>query len=284
MRIASSINKVPEILWKYVLYDPRGIAGFSILIVFIAIAASAPLLVRNDPNSIVARSYEPPSTSLLMGSDYFGRDIFSRLVWGTVYTMIISAIASLMIVSIGVAIGSVSGYMGGWVDEVFMRITDIFLLIPSFFIYLIISAYIPPNNYLAAFILGILSWPSTARIIRSQVVVIKSSPYIEAAIAIGAGSLRIIVKHILPNMVPLIVISFIQDLIYSVHAITTLIFLGLGDIKQPTWGETLYWAYTTGAIYRDAWWAIAYPAIFIILYSLALIMINEAINKRIKEG
>ncbi|MEM1610139.1 MAG: ABC transporter permease [Sulfolobales archaeon] len=282
--VISPMRRIPQILWKYVLYDLRGVVGLSIIALFIALSIAAPQIARNDPNALVAESYHPPSPSLIMGADYFGRDLFSRLIWGTVYTMVISALASTLIVSIGLVMGAISGYIGGWVDEVFMRLTDIFLLIPSFFVFLILSAYVPPNNYLAALVLGILSWPSTARIIRSQVVVIKGSPYVEAAIAIGAGPLRIIVRHIIPNMIPLIVVSFIQDLIYSVHAITTLIFLGLGDIKQPTWGETLYWAFTTGAIYRDKWWAIAYPSIFIVIYSLALIMINEAINKRIKEG
>jgi len=273
-----------RVLHEYVLHDLRGLAGVSILVVITVISIVPIFVIKSDPNAIVAGSYESPGPYLVMGADYFGRDLFSRLAWGTLYTLAVSAIASSLIVLIGLLVGAVSGYIGGPVDELFMRITDVFLLIPSFFVFLILSAYVPPNNYLAALVLGILSWPSTARIIRSQTVAIKSSPYIEAAVAIGAGSWRIISRHIIPNMAPLIVVSFIQDLVYSIHAITTLIFLGLGDIKQPTWGEALYWAFTTGAIYRDKWWAIAYPAVFIMAYSMALIMINEAINKKIKSG
>ncbi|MEM0283693.1 MAG: ABC transporter permease [Sulfolobales archaeon] len=266
----------------YVFSDPRGVAGVTILASIIMLIPLAPLIVKNNPNAIVAQSYAPPSPELPMGADYFGRDIFSRLIIGTGYTLLISLIAASLIVGIGLFIGSLSGYLGGVVDEVFMRITDIFLLIPAFFIYLIISAYIPPSNTTAAIILGVFSWPTTARIIRSQVISLKASGYVEAARAVGAGTFRIIGRHIIPNMIPLIVISFIQDLVYAVNVITTLIFLGLGDIRQPTWGETLYWAFNTGALYRGAWWAMLYPSLFIILYSIALILINESINKKLR--
>lgn len=278
------ITGLATALRSYVLYSRLGVAGLSIIAVLTLLVSLSPFLVKSNPNDIVARPYQEPGPGLPMGADYFGRDLFARLVIGTYYSLLVSLLTAIIIISIGLIIGSISGYLGGALDEVFMRITDIFLLIPAFFIFLIVSAYVPPNNYLAAIILGVLSWPSTARIIRSQVLSLKSSGYVEASIAVGAGPLRIIARHILPNMAPLIVISFIQDLVYAIHSITTLIFLGLGDIRQPTWGETLYWAFATGALYRGAWWAIAYPSIFIILYSIALIMINESINKKLKSS
>jgi peptide/nickel transport system permease protein len=213
-----------------------------------------------------------------MGTDYFGRDIFSRLLVGTTYTLLVALIASSIIILIGVVIGSISGYYGGLLDEIFMRIVDVFMVIPSFFILIIVSAYLPMSNFTAALILGLLAWPVTSRIIRSQVLSTKNELYVDAAKVIGAGNYRIIIKHIMPNILPLIFISFISDLIYSVHSITTLIFLGLGDIRQPTWGESLYWAFATGALYRKAWWAFFFPLLFIILYSFGLILINDSVS------
>jgi len=270
------------ILRRYVFSTYKGLFGFITILVFVLLGLVAPFKAPYDPNAIVASPYTSPSNEFIMGTDYFGRDIFSRLLVGTTYTLLVAALASTIIVFIGLFAGSLSGYFGGLVDEIFMRITDLFMVIPSFFILIILSAYLPPNNYLSAVILGVLAWPTSARIIRSQVLSLKTQLYIEAAKAIGAGDLRIIFRHILPNMLPLVVITFIQDLVYAVHAITTLIFLGLGDIKQPTWGETLYWSFATGALYRGAWWSLLYPSLFIVVFSAGLIMLNESISTTLK--
>ncbi len=275
-------SSIVSILRKYVFSTYRGLFGFTTILTFTLLGIIAPFKAPYDPNALVASPYTPPSNEFIMGTDYFGRDLFSRLLVGTTYTLLVAALASTIIVLIGLLAGALSGYFGGLVDEIFMRLTDLFMVIPSFFILIILSAYLPPNNYLSAVILGVLAWPTSARIIRSQVLSLKTQLYIEAAKAIGAGDLRIIFRHILPNMLPLVIITFIQDLVYAVHAITTLIFLGLGDIKQPTWGETLYWSFATGALYRGAWWSILYPSVFIVVFSAGLIMLNESISTALK--
>ncbi len=269
---------IKNILKTYLFNSKRGILGTVILFAFIILGVAGIFLTPYDPNSIVGAPYQPPDNKFIMGTDYFGRDIFSRLLVGTTYTLLVALIASSIIILIGVVIGSISGYYGGFLDEIFMRIVDVFMVIPSFFILIIVSAYLPMSNFTAALILGLLAWPVTSRIIRSQVLSTKNELYIDAAKVIGAENYRIIIKHIMPNILPLIFISFISDLIYSVHSITTLIFLGLGDIRQPTWGESLYWAFATGALYRKAWWAFFFPLIFIILYSFGLILINDSVS------
>ncbi|MGC9165836.1 MAG: ABC transporter permease [Thermoprotei archaeon] len=269
---------IKNILKTYLFNSKRGILGTIILFAFVILGIAGIFLTPYDPNSIVGAPYQPPDNKFIMGTDYFGRDIFSRLLVGTTYTLLVALIASSIIILIGVVIGSISGYYGGLLDEIFMRIVDVFMVIPSFFILIIVSAYLPMSNFTAALILGLLAWPVTSRIIRSQVLSTKNELYVDAAKVIGAGNYRIIIKHIMPNILPLIFISFISDLIYSVHSITTLIFLGLGDIRQPTWGESLYWAFATGALYRKAWWAFFFPLLFIILYSFGLILINDSVS------
>ncbi len=273
-----SFSSIKSVFKIYLFNSKRGIIGVIIFLIFVALGIIGIFYTPYDPNAIVSSPYQAPNEKFIMGTDYFGRDIFSRLLVGTTYTLLVAVIASSIIILIGIIIGSISGYYGGFLDEIFMRIADVFMVIPSFFILIIISAYLPMSNFTAALVLGLLAWPVTARIIRSQVLSTKNELYVDAARVIGAKNIRIIMIHIMPNLLPLIVISFISDLIYSVHSIVTLIFLGLGDIRQPTWGETIYWAYATGALYRKAWWAIFFPLLFIIFYSLGLILINDAIS------
>jgi peptide/nickel transport system permease protein len=278
-----NFSLIKNVLKIYIFNSRRGIIGVIILFIFIILGIAGIFYTPYDPNSIVGMPYQPPSSSFIMGTDYFGRDIFSRLLVGTTYTLLVALIASSIIILIGVIIGSISGYYSGPLDEIFMRIVDVFMTIPSFFILIIASAYLPMNNFTAALVLGLLSWPVTSRVIRSQVLSTKNELYIDAARVIGVENYRIIIRHIMPNILPLIFISFISDLIYSVHSITTLIFLGLGDIRQPTWGETLYWAFATGALYRKAWWAFLFPLLFIILYSFGLILINDSVSSTVRK-
>jgi len=174
-----NFSLIKNVLKIYIFNSRRGIIGVIILFIFIILGIAGIFYTPYDPNSIVGMPYQPPSSSFIMGTDYFGRDIFSRLLVGTTYTLLVALIASSIIILIGVIIGSISGYYSGPLDEIFMRIVDVFMTIPSFFILIIASAYLPMNNFTAALVLGLLSWPVTSRVIRSQVLSTKNELYID---------------------------------------------------------------------------------------------------------
>lgn len=216
----------------------------------------------------------------LLGTDLFGRDQFSQLLYGARQSLIIGVVSSLIAVGIGLLVGVVAGYIGGSVDNVLMRITDVFLTIPFLPLVLVLTVVLAntrQNSILNLIIvLGVLGWSGVARVIRSQVLTVKELSYVEAAKAIGAGEAHIITKHIVPNVSPLIWVNlalFVPGAIVTEAAIS---FLGLGDFTSMSWGLMLFWA--DQAQLFTQWWRFVPPGVCIALVSLAFVLIGFSLD------
>jgi peptide/nickel transport system permease protein len=270
-----------------------GLIGAVILVAF-AILAIAPDLFVGQLQTVITASQTgltAPNAKDLFGTDALGRDILNLTVWGTRVSLLIGLLATIVTVLIGTLIGIVAGYLGGWVDTVLMRITDFFLVLPTFVLALILAPIIlelvgtdaqlfgiRATLVVIVVVIGITGWSSTARIVRSQAISVKERAFVDRSRAVGAGSGWIMRRHILPNVMTLVVANAVLTFAGSVLTETTLSFIGLGDPFQPSWGQVLNDAQTTGAPGLGAWWWILPPAVGIVLVVLAFTLLGNALD------
>ncbi len=263
------------------LLSAKQLLGLAILALYILIALLAPILMTHDPweinrteRGLVAR-LQPPSARHFLGTTHMGRDIFSQLVIGTRATLLVGIIAAFCVTLIGTNVGLISGYFGGWVDEVIMRVVDIAYSIPFVPFIIILVTLLEPSLWNIILGIVLLFWRSPTRVIRSQVLTLKTRPFVKAARVAGAGDLRIIYTQIAPNILPLAFLYMTISVGWAVVTETSVSFLGLGDPLVISWGQMLNLAFLSGAI-RHAWWWIVPPGISIILIVVAMFMIGEA--------
>jgi peptide/nickel transport system permease protein len=272
-----------RVIWKDYRRNLGGMIGLIILMFFLVMAVFAPILATHaDPNNTVLwqnnPQFAPPSSRFLFGTDNLGRDVYSLTVFGSRASLIVGIMASLISIILGTAVGLVAGYFGKLSDEILMRTTDFFLVIPWFPLMIVFATLLGKSFTNVIIVIGITSWPSTARIVRSQVLSIKEKGFIERAKAIGSGSGHLITKHILPNVVPLIFANTILLIANSIFSESFLDFFGLGDVKVVSWGTMLEEAYDAGAFSRSWWW-IAGPGISIVALIMAFYMIGDALDE-----
>jgi peptide/nickel transport system permease protein len=218
---------------------------------------------------------EPPSVAHPLGTTGDGYDVLSRIIVGARPTAIAGVVGGTMIVSIGLTVALLSGYLGGVVDETLMRVTDLFFAIPFIPFALVVVAFFGAGFWIAIFIIGILLWRSNARVIRAQVLQIKERPYIQASKASGASSRRIILKHILPNVAPMAILYFALGIGVAIIAQASLAFVGVADAQTPSWGVMIRNAYFSGYL-RQAWaWALV-PGFMIAFTVLSTYLIGRS--------
>ncbi len=193
--------------------------------------------------------------------------------------MLVGIVSTLISMIIGSLIGISSGYYGGAIDAFLMRMTDVFLVIPWLPLMLVLTALLGPSLWNIIFVIGITSWASTARIIRSQTLSIKERPYVERARAIGSGDIHIMTFHILPNVFPLIFANTVLIAAIAILSETTLSFLGMGDPTSSSWGMMLHFAFETGAAIIGAWWWLLPPGIAVVLVVLAFTFVGYALDE-----
>jgi peptide/nickel transport system permease protein len=279
--------------WRRFASRRDGLIG-AVILAFFALLAIAPELFVGPLQTVTnasATTLNPPSGQDIFGTDELGRDILNLTIWGTRVSMLIGLLATVVTVLLGAFIGIVAGYLGGWVDTVLMRITDFFLVIPTFVLAIILAPIIleligtdaqlfgiRATLFVIVVVIGITSWSSTARIVRSQAISVKERPFVDRARAVGAGSGWIMRHHILPNVMTLIVANTVLTFAGSVLTETTLSFIGLGDPFEPSWGQILNDAQTTGAPGLGAWWWILPPAASIVLVVLAFTLLGNALD------
>jgi len=270
-----------------------GAVGLIVLVVFAVLALFPDLFVGplETATRATGHSLEPPSGAHIFGTDDLGRDMFNRTVHGARISMTIGLLATLITVVVGTLVGIVSGYVGGRLDSLLMRISDFFLVLPTFVLAIILAPVIievvgveteifgiRATLMVIIVVIGLTSWATTARIIRSQVLSLKGRMFVDRARVIGAGPGRIMVHHILPNVMNLIVAQAVLTFAVAVFTETTLSFIGLGDPFQPSWGEILNAAESTGAPGLGAWWYIAPPAASVVLVVLAFTLVGNALD------
>lgn len=270
-----------------------GRLGLAILALFAILAIVPQVFVGplQTATTATARSLEPPSGAHLLGTDELGRDLLNLTVHGSRISMSIGLLATAITIVVGALIGIVAGFLGGRTDNVLMRVTDFFLVLPTFVLAIILAPVIldvigtgaeffgiRATLLVIVVVIGVTSWATTARIIRSQTLSIRERMFVDRARVIGAGSGHIMRRHIFPNVVNLIVAQAVITFALAVFTETTLSFIGLGDPFAPSWGQILNAAQSAGAPGLEAWWYIAPPAVCVVMVVLAFTLVGNALD------
>lgn len=254
--------------------------GFAVLAAFTLVALLAPVIAPYDPRALLFDPILPPSTHHLLGTTQNGQDIFSQLLWSTRESLALAIIAGVMATAISVIVGVSAAYLGGAWDHVLNLFTDVFLVIPTLPLMIVIAAY-ATNHGVAVLItvIVITGWSYGARQLRAQALALRNREFLEAARVRGERSLYIIVFEVLPNMTSLIVAIFLAAAVYAVLAAAVLQFIGLGDSSDLSWGTMLYWAEHNGALLAGSpQWVLA-PGLCIALLGGAFALINYAFDE-----
>ena len=264
-----------------------GMLGLFIVIGFIIMAIVAPLITPYDPRALVGRPFQPPMEGHPLGTDQVGRDIYSQLIWGSRVSLLVGLLASAFGVAIGTAIGLASGYFRGPPDSILMRITDLFITLPGLPLMLILAALLGRSMWNIILVIAVTGWTGTARMVRSQTLSIKERPYVEAARSVGAKDWHVIMRHILPNVFPLVFANAIVGIVDAILAESGLSFLGLGDPTKPSWGQLLRYANEAGALATGRWWFIIPPGLCIMLVAIGFAFssysLDQILNPRLRK-
>lgn len=259
--------------------------GLLVLLVFVVLALAAPLVAdRAGLDTAVARAdgvpqWASPSEHAPLGTDYLRRDVWTQFVWGSRISLFVGLAATVVTIALGSLIGVVAGFIGGRVDGVLMRITEWFLVIPFLPLAIVLASVLGRSMWNIIFVIGVTSWPSTARLVRAQVLTVKQRLFVDRARSLGASRTHIVFRHIMPNVSGLILANATLAVPISILTETTLSFLGLGDPSKPSWGKTLVEAFENGAITLRAWWYFAPAGIGILLVVLAFTLIGQTLEQ-----
>jgi peptide/nickel transport system permease protein len=275
--------------WARYRASKMGIAGLAILVLFIAVAIFAPLIASRDGldvTKVTAPALEPPSWEYPLGTDDLGRSVLTLVIWGSRISLLVGLLAALVSMVVGSALGIIAGYRGGVIDMALMRFTDWFLVIPWLALAIVLAALLGQSLFIIVMVIGLTSWPWTARLVRSQTLSIRERPYIERARGLGAGGFKLVSKHVLPNVLPVILAQTILSIAGAILSESVLSFIGLGDPLRPSWGAVLSNANEAGAPTLGAYWWIGAPGVCIVMVVLAFTMcgtaLEEILNPRLR--
>jgi peptide/nickel transport system permease protein len=263
-------------LWRNFTRQKLAVAGIILLGACVAMAVAAPLLATHDPKAFSIDRYVPPgSPGHPLGTDNFGRDLLSRIIYGARVAFLVGVLSAGISAGLGIVIGAIPGYFGGVVDEVISRFVDIFLMIPVFFLLILATSIFGSNIYFVMFAIGITTWPANARIMRSQVLTLKTRPYVKASIAAGASATRVLVRHIIPNGVYPVIANTALQMGSAILTEAGLSFLGLGDPNVVSWGQMIQ----AGQRYMNvAWWMVLFPGLALLLLVAAFNLTGDGLN------
>ncbi len=275
-----------SIFWIRLSRNKLALLG-GVIVLFLALTAIlAPWLSPHDPGEIdVTRILEAPSREHPLGTDQLGRDVLSRMIWGSQISLLVGFVAVGILSIIGVFLGSLAGYYGGWIDSVIMRFVDIMLCFPTFFLILAVIAFVSPSIWAIMIVIGVFGWMGVARLIRAEILSLKEREFILAARSQGGGDLRIIFRHLLPNALSPVLVSAILGVAAAILTESALSFLGIGvQPPTPSWGNML----TAGKDNIDiAWWLSLYPGLAILITVLGYNLLGEgsrdALDPRLRD-
>ena len=267
------------------LRNPSAIVGLVLLLVIVLLSVFGPMLYVADPFEIRAAPLTPPfDPEAWFGTDYLGRDVMTSLLYGGRATLLVGAIAALLSVVIGTAIGAFAGYYGGRIDGVLMRITEFFQVLPALLFAMVVVTLFAPSLLTVTLSIGLVSWPGTARLARGEFMRYRDLEFVRAERSIGAGNARIIWKVILPNAFAPLIVSATLAIGAAILFEAGLSFLGLGDPNQMSWGMMIG---SSRQYVLSCWWAVAFPgaAIFVTVLAVSLIGdgLNDALNPKLRE-
>jgi peptide/nickel transport system permease protein len=267
-------------------HQRSALIGATILVAVILIAVLAPWIAPYDIHTQAGPPFEPPSWSHPLGLDDGGIDMVSLLMWGLRISLVVGFAATFVSMVIGGSIGLASGYFGGKTDTILMRITDYFLVIPDVPLMIVVAAIWGPSLFHIIIVIGILLWTGTARVIRAQVLSVRERAYVKRTRALGAGHFRIVMRHVLPQVAPLLIANTVLTIAVAVFDETALSFLGLSDPSRVSLGKLIENAFERAAISAGAWWAIVWPGVLVAIIILACSLlggaVEDALNPRLR--
>lgn len=263
--------------WIRFSYNRGAVIGLVILLLVVLAAILAPFLFPQSPWKMVQRPFLPPFTQegLPLGTDAVGRDVLSGLAHGAYVSLLVGLVSTIVALAIGVPVGAMAGFFAGRADDALMRFTEFFQTIPSFALAIVLLAIFQPSLTYIIIAIAIVSWPPVARLVRGEVLSLRTREFVEAATLSGLGNTQIILRHILPNALPPIIVLASLMVAQAILLESSLSFLGLGDPNVMSWGYMIGAART---VMRTAWWLSFLPGVAILLTVLALNLIGEGLN------
>uniref|UniRef100_A0A7J3ZNI7 ABC transporter permease n=1 Tax=Fervidicoccus fontis TaxID=683846 RepID=A0A7J3ZNI7_9CREN len=249
--------------------------SLAIILAMVTLAVGADWIAPHDPMKAAFTPFLPPCREHPFGTDDLGRDVLSRTIHGSRVSLLVGVMSAIMAIVIGTIIGLASGYFGGPLDHVLMRVTDTFQVIPRIVLATVFVAFFGPSIWNIIFVIGILSWPRTARTVRSLTLSLKESLFVEAARAMGAGDLAIIARHILPNVAPVISVLIGYETAIAILLEAGLGFLGLSDPTMVSWGKVIY---DGQRYFLRGWWIPIFPGLFLSALIVSLNALTDSIS------
>lgn len=267
-------------VFKGFLRDARAVFGVSLFVLFVLVAVFAPVIAPYSPLSTQFAMNLAPSSAHLFGTTATGQDLFSQFVYGDRTTLTVGIGAGIVSTVIGLAFGVTAGYRGGWVDVVLNFITNIFLVLPSLALLIVIESLVHNTTpWVNGFIIGVTGWAWGARVFRAQAMSLRGREFVTAARLSGASHVRIMITEIIPNMTSVIASNIIFACLGAILAESGLAFLGLESVNSVSWGTMLYWAQAGGALLNDAWYWFIPPGLGIGILGLSLVLMNFSIDQ-----
>jgi peptide/nickel transport system permease protein len=268
--------------WAEFRRHRSGVFGLDVLILFVLVAVFAPLLADSDGLSRTKATGDvmaAPNSEYWLGTDEYGRSVLTLLIYGARVSLLVGLVATVISMVLGTLIGIASGYFSGKLGGLLYRLTEWFLVIPFVPFALVLATLLGGSLGTIAFVIGVTSWPGTALLIRAQTLSIKNRPYMERAQVLGAGNWHQMIKHILPNVMPMVFANTTLTVAGAILAETTLSFLGLGDPTRISWGTMLDSAFSNGALTLGAWWFLFPPGVCVVLVVLAFTLVGQALEE-----
>ncbi len=263
--------------WRYFRRNRLAVGGLLVILITFLVAGFAPIIAPHDPEKTdVSLKLKPPSSRHYLGTDQLGRDVFSRMLYGSRVSLSVGFVAVAISILIGILVGALAGYYGGWVDSLLMRFVDVMLCFPSFFLILTVVALLGPSLFKVMVVIGITSWMGTSRFVRAEFLTLRERDFVQAARALGVKDRRIIFRHILPNALAPVFVTATLDVATAILVEAGLSFLGFGvQPPAPSWGNIL----TEGRTYIfDAWWLTVFPGLAILVTVLSFNLLGEGLR------
>lgn len=262
--------------WRLFVESRMGPIGLAILTLIALMAILAPVIAPDGPFKLGATRLLPPlSEGHLLGTDHLGRDMVAQIVYGARVSLVIGIVAASISLVVGMLVGSVAGYYGGATDLILSRITDMFLIIPAFFLIIIIVATLGSGIVYVMIVIGLTAWPASARLMRSQAITLRERTFVQALRALGESSPRILFRHIIPNGIQPLIANASLDIASAILIEAGLSFIGLGDPNKATWGRMIF---DGRATITSAWWVSIIPGIAIIVTVLGFYLVGDGIS------
>lgn len=253
--------------------------GTVLILILVIFSIIAPLIISKDINKVDLMNISmSPSKEHILGTDEMGRDVLARLVYGGRVSLTVGMLGMLIQIFIGTTLGIIAGFYGGVVDSIIMRIVDVFMCFPFFVIAIAMAAILGPNIWNVIIIIGVLSWTGIARIVRAEILKLKKSEYIEAAHALGIKNIRILLKHLLPNIIPSVIVASTLSIASGILTEASLSFLGMGvKPPQPSWGNMLAAAQNMRTL-QSEWWLWIPPGLCVFLTVMSINFMGDGMR------